>query len=99
LSRADSPAQESDLSQLGQCLYPQRQRPSSANPAGAFVFAYLGRLLAEHNGLDMFVKAFARIPESSGVYLVLIGPDHDGGSPLCEVLPSSDCGSQPLTPA
>lgn len=48
-------------------------------PAGAFVFAYLGRLHVKHKGLDVLLSAFARVASESDVYLVMIGGDWEGG--------------------
>jgi len=47
--------------------------------AGAFVFAYLGRLHVKHKGLDLLVKAFAQVAAQHDAYLVLIGGDWEGG--------------------
>ena len=63
-----------------------RSREELGIPARAFVFAYLGRLHVEHKGLDLVVKALARIPTPANAYLVLVGPDFAGGRQTLEQL-------------
>lgn len=64
-------------------------------PAESFVFAYLGRLHVEHKGLDLVVKAFARIVPQANAYLVLAGPDWAGGRRILEQLVSQlGCGER-----
>jgi glycosyltransferase involved in cell wall biosynthesis len=48
-------------------------------PAGAFVFAYLGRLQVDCKGLDLVVRALVRLPAAANAHLVLIGSDWAGG--------------------
>jgi glycosyltransferase involved in cell wall biosynthesis len=55
-------------------------------PAEAFLFAYVGRLHIEHKGLDLLVKGFAQLPVERGYYLLLIGPDWEGGRQRLEQL-------------
>lgn len=63
-----------------------RSRQELSIPAEAFVFAYLGRLHVEHKGLDLVVKAFAKVAARASVYLVLVGPDFAGGRQILEQL-------------
>ena len=72
-----------------------RSRQELSIPADAFVFAYLGRLHVEHKGLDLLVKAFARIATQANAYLVLVGPDWAGGRQILEQLASQlGCGER-----
>jgi glycosyltransferase involved in cell wall biosynthesis len=72
-----------------------RSRQELSIPADAFVFAYLGRLHVEHKGLDLVVKAFARIATQANAYLVLVGPDWAGGRQILEQLASQlGCGER-----
>jgi glycosyltransferase involved in cell wall biosynthesis len=48
-------------------------------PQDAFLFLYMGRLDAHTKGLDLLVKAFARFPAKSGMWLALVGPDWKNG--------------------
>lgn len=63
-----------------------RARAELGIPAQTFVFAYLGRLHVEHKGLDLAVKAFARIVTHANTYLILVGPDWAGGRQILEQL-------------
>ncbi len=63
-----------------------RPREELDIPAESFVFAYLGRLDVEHKGLDLVVRAFARIATPANAYLVLVGPDRAGGRQILEHL-------------
>jgi glycosyltransferase involved in cell wall biosynthesis len=65
-----------------------RPREELGIPAKSFVFAYLGRLDIDHKGLDLMVKAFARIAAPTNSYLVLVGPDWAGGRRILEQLAS-----------
>ena len=72
-----------------------RSREELGIPAQAFVFAYLGRLHVEHKGLDLVVKAFARIAPRANAFLVLVGPDWAGGRQILEQLASQlGCGER-----
>jgi glycosyltransferase involved in cell wall biosynthesis len=72
-----------------------RSRQELSIPTDAFVFAYLGRLHVEHKGLDLLVKAFARIATQANAYLVLVGPDWAGGRQILEQLASQlGCGER-----
>jgi glycosyltransferase involved in cell wall biosynthesis len=72
-----------------------RSREELGIPSQAFVFAYLGRLHVEHKGLDLVVKAFARIVSHTKTYLVLAGPDWAGGRRTVEQLASLlGCGER-----
>jgi glycosyltransferase involved in cell wall biosynthesis len=63
-----------------------RPREELGLPAQSFVFAYLGRLDINHKGLDLVVKAFAKIATPANAYLVLVGPDWTGGRRILEQL-------------
>ena len=63
-----------------------RPREELGLPAQSFVFAYLGRLDINHKGLDLVVKAFAKIATPANAYLVLVGPDWTGGRLILEQL-------------
>jgi glycosyltransferase involved in cell wall biosynthesis len=72
-----------------------RSREELGIPARAFIFAYLGRLHVEHKGLDLVVKALARIPTPANAYLVLVGPDFAGGRQALEQLAGQlGCGQR-----
>jgi len=72
-----------------------RLREELGIPAQAFVFAYLGRLHVEHKGLDLVVKALARIATHADAYLVLVGPDYAGGRGVLERLAAQlGCGQR-----
>ena len=72
-----------------------RARAELAIPEQAFVFAYLGRLDINHKGLDLVVKAFARIAAPANAFLVLVGPDFAGGRQRLEQLASQlGCGER-----
>jgi glycosyltransferase involved in cell wall biosynthesis len=72
-----------------------RARKELGIPAQAFIFAYLGRLDINHKGLDLVVKAFARIATPANTCLVLVGPDFAGGRQRLEQLASQlGCGER-----
>jgi glycosyltransferase involved in cell wall biosynthesis len=74
-----------------------RAREELGIPAQSFVFAYLGRFDINHKGLDLVVKAFARIATPANAFLVLVGPDFAGGRQRLEQLASQlSCGEQEL---
>jgi glycosyltransferase involved in cell wall biosynthesis len=65
-----------------------RSREELGIPAQAFVFEYLGGLRVEHKGLDLVMKAFARIAPTANACLLLVGPDWFGGRRFLEQLAS-----------
>jgi glycosyltransferase involved in cell wall biosynthesis len=72
-----------------------RARAELGIPAQSFVFAYLGRLDINHKGLDLVVKAFARIATPANAFLVLVGPDFAGGRQRLEQLAGQlGCGER-----
>ena len=72
-----------------------RPREELGIPPQAFVFAYLGRLHIEHKGLDLVVKAFAKLPAKANAYLALVGPDFDSGRQALEQLAGQlGCGQR-----
>ena len=72
-----------------------RSRDELGIPAESFVIAYLGRLHVEHKGLDLVVRAFARVLPQANAYLVLAGPDWAGGRRILEQLVSQlGCGER-----
>lgn len=72
-----------------------RPREELGIPAQSFVFAYLGRLDINHKGLDLVMKAFARIATPANAYLVLVGPDWAGGRQILEQLAGQlGCGER-----
>ena len=61
-------------------------RPQHGIPEQAFVFAYLGRIHTQHKGLDLLVRAFAKLATDRPPYLLLVGPDWAGGRQTLERL-------------
>lgn len=54
-----------------------RERVPAA--VGSRLFVYVGRLDPEQKGLDLLVKAWARLSSRDGLVLLLVGPDWRGG--------------------
>jgi glycosyltransferase involved in cell wall biosynthesis len=72
-----------------------RARAELGIPPESFLFAYLGRLHVEHKGLDLVVKAFARVAARANAYLLLVGPDFEGGRQILERLAARlDCADR-----
>ncbi len=66
-------------------VLPAGARSDYGIPPDAFVLIFLGRLDVRVKGLDLVVKALSRLP-SDRYWLVLVGPDWEGGKAELERL-------------
>lgn len=76
-------------------IHPPMLRSQHGIPDSVFLFLYFGRLDIQQKGLDILLKAFAKLPKQCDCHLAFVGPDFKNGKKqLVQLAESLDCANK-----